>query len=160
MMTFHPLSSPQKQSGTVLLLSLIMVLVLSISAVAMFNVNSVNQQIIRNQINTMEAEELANEVIESLLNGLGEFETAADEQLKGLTYEIIDDRYNRDDLEVAVLNIRCTYSHVIKGYSLTAESVPETNYFEFDIEVSSPITGAAVRMTQGVRFNSPAGLCP
>ena len=154
------LSQPTKQQGAVLLLSIVMVIVLSLSAVAMFNVNSVNQQIILNQINTLEAEELANEVIEDLMNGLDSFELAANEQLKGLTYQILDDRYDRDTLEVSVLNIRCTYSHVIKGYSLTADSVPETNYFEFDIEVSSPITGAAVRMTQGVRFNSPAGLCP
>ena len=159
-MRLQPSTILKKQSGTVLLLSLVMVLVLSISAVAMFNVNSVNQKIILNQINTMEAEELANEVIENLLNSLDEFETAANEQLKGRTHQILDDRYNRDNLEVAVLNIRCTYSHIIKGYSLTASTVPETNYFEFDIEVSSPITGAAVRMTQGVRFNSPAGLCP
>ena len=159
-MRLQPSTILKKQSGTVLLLSLVMVLVLSISAVAMFNVNSVNQKIILNQINTMEAEELANEVIENLLNSLDEFETAANEQLKGTTHQILDDRYNRDNLEVAVLNIRCTYSHIIKGYSLTASTVPETNYFEFDIEVSSPITGAAVRMTQGVRFNSPAGLCP
>jgi len=154
------LSQPTKQQGAVLLLSIVMVIVLSLSAVAMFNVNSVNQQIILNQVNTLEAEELANEVIEDLMNSLDSFELAANEQLKGLTYQILDDRYDRDTLEVSVLNIRCTYSHVIKGYSLTADSVPETNYFEFDIEVSSPITGAAVRMTQGVRFNSPAGLCP
>jgi len=154
------LSQPTKQQGAVLLLSIVMVIVLSQSAVAMFNVNSVNQQIILNQVNTLEAEELANEVIEDLMNSLDSFELAANEQLKGLTYQILDDRYDRDTLEVSVLNIRCTYSHVIKGYSLTADSVPETNYFEFDIEVSSPITGAAVRMTQGVRYNSPAGLCP
>jgi hypothetical protein len=157
------MSSPctqQHQSGAVLLLSLVMVLVLSISAVAMMNVNNVNQQIVRNQINVMEAEQLALEVIERLLNSLDEFQNAADEQHLGTIYEITDDRYYRDDLEVSVLNIRCTYSHVIDGYSLTADSVPETNYFEFDIEVSSTITGASVNMTQGVRFNSPAGLCP
>lgn len=148
------------QKGAVLLLSLIMVLVLSISAVAMLNVNNVNQQIIRNQINIMEAEQVAHEVIESLLNGLDTFETAANQQYAGGIYEINDGSLNQGEYVVSVLNIRCTYSHVIDGYSLTADSVPETNYFEFDIEVASSITGASTRMTQGVRFNSPAGLCP
>lgn len=149
-----------KQQGAVLLLSLIMVLVLSISSIAMMNVNNVNQQIIRNQINIMEAEEVANGVIESLLNGLTTFETAADQQILGNIYEITDGSLDQNDYTVSVLNIRCTYSHIIDGYSLTADSVPETNYFEFDIEVTSTITGASTRMTQGVRFNSPAGLCP
>ncbi|GLQ31115.1 pilus assembly PilX family protein [Litoribrevibacter albus] len=155
-------SSPFKQSqeGAVLLLSLIMVLVLSISAIAMVNVNNVNQQIIRNQINTMEAEQVALEVIESLLNGIDTFETAANEQIAGTIYKIDDGSLNQGEYTVSVLNIRCTYSHIIDGYSLTADSVPETNYFEFDIEVASSVTGATTKMTQGVRFNSPAGLCP
>ncbi|WP_386717146.1 hypothetical protein [Litoribrevibacter euphylliae] len=145
------------------MLSLIMVLVLSISSIAMMNVNNVNQQIIRNQINIMEAEEVAYEVIEGLLNGLTTFETAADEQYLGNIYEITDgslDPIDKPNYTVSVLNIRCIYSHIIDGYSLTADSVPETNYFEFDIEVASSVTGASTRMTQGVRFNSPSGLCP
>lgn len=151
----------KKEHGAILILSLVMVLVLAISAVAMVNVNSVNQQIIRNQINTLEAEQLANETIERILNSLDEFQNAADNQFIGVDeYDITDGRFDRDGMQVSIYNIRCTYSHIIDGYSLTASTVPETNYFEFDIEVMAPLTGASVTMTQGVRFNSPAGLCP
>ena len=162
-----PLTPMEKQSGAVLLLSLIMVLVLSLSAVAMFNVNNVNQQIVLNQINTMEAEELGNEVIESLLNDLSEFRIASTKQFQGLTHQILDGRYDRDNLEVSVLNFRCTNFETVAGYSrsggaslIQSTTPPQTYYYEFDVQVSSPITGAAVRMTQGVRFNGTAGECP
>ncbi len=149
-----------KQKGAVLLLSLVMSLVLAVAAVSSVNIGHINQNIIRNQTEILRAEQAGLDVIEVLLGGTAEFEAAAGNQFLGVTHTINDDTFDREGFEVAVVNVRCTYAHPIAGYSLTTTTTPETNYFEFDIVVADQLTGASISMTQGVKFNYPAGLCP
>ncbi|GAA3912969.1 hypothetical protein [Litoribacillus peritrichatus] len=159
-MNVNPSFCGNREKGAVLLLSLVMSLVLAVTAISSVNVGTINQKIIRNQTEIMRAEQAGLEVIEILLGGTAEFETAANNQFLGVVHTINDDTFDREGFEVAVVNVRCTYAHPIAGYSLTTTTTPETNYFEFDVVVSDVLTGASLSMTQGVRFNYPAGLCP
>lgn len=155
----------QHQKGVVLILSIIMVLVISVAAISTVDISQVNQTVIRNQQEVLRSEQVANDVIEELLNATTEFENAAAAQkaLKaaGKPVDTYTPNFNfdRDGFNVSVLDIRCPYSHKISGYSLTTTSVPETNYFEIDLEVEDSATNVVTRMTQGIKFNYPADLC-
>lgn len=163
-----PRTGLQQQKGVVLILSIIMVLVISIAAISAVDISQVNQTVIRNQQEVIRAEQVANEVIEQLLDSGTEFLNAAQQQKQRAaagdpvgTYSLAINmqRPGFNSFDVTVTDIRCSYAHKISGYSLTTASVPETNYFEIDVEVVDPNTNVTTRMTQGVKFNYPANLC-
>lgn len=141
----------QRQRGATLLISLIMLVVLTLFAVAGFNLSSVNLKIAGNfqEQKTMEA--AAQQAIEQFISTATAFSLTPP-----APQTIAVSGYN-----VGVSSPRCNYSATAKGYTKKiGELTPEDTDWEIRAAVSDPVTGAQAAIVQGVRVRLLQGNCP
>lgn len=138
------------QQGATLVVVLIMLVVLTLFAVAVINLSNLNAKAVGNMQQRKNAEILAQSAIEQVLNSSAAFysPTAA------ITVAA------PSGMAVAVSNRVCTGSTAATGYSLAQQLVPEDDYWDFQVTVTDNVTGANAVVHQGIKVRMLAGNCP
>lgn len=138
------------QRGATLLVSLIMLVVLTLFAVAGFNLSSVNLKIAGNFQEQKFLEAVAQQAIEQVISTPTAF------NLTPAVQTITVSGYN-----VSVSAPRCNYWVTAKGYTKKiGELTPEDTDWEVRASVTDAVTGAQAAIVQGVRMRALAGNCP
>ena len=140
----------RRQRGATLLVSLIMLVVLTLFAVAGFNLSSVNLKIAGNFQEQKLMEAVAQQAIEQMISTPTAFNltpVATTLSVGGYT--------------VNVGAPVCNYWVTAKGYTKKiGELTPEDTDWEVRAAVTSPTTGAQAAIVQGIRMRMLAGNCP
>lgn len=145
----------RRQRGATLLVSLIMLVVLTLFAVAGFNLSSVNLKITGNfqQQRFMEAS-----VLQAIEQAISNTTTFTPPPLVGQTIAV-------NGTNVVVNPAVCYHSTPAEGYedNLLPDGTfagPEDNVFEVRASGTDALTGARATLTQGVRVRMLPGRCP
>jgi Tfp pilus assembly protein PilX len=149
----------RRQRGATLLISLIMLVVLTLFAVAGFNLSSVNLRIAGNYQDQRFNEAIVYQAIEQVLSTSAAFSLTAAAQtvcVNGGTPPSCTGGY-----AVSVTAAKCNYSAPASGYSLKEDTlVPDDNDWEITASYTDASTNATATTTQGVRIRMLAGNCP
>ena len=138
------------QRGATLLISLIMLVVLTLFAVAGFNLSSVNLKIAGNFQVQRAMEAVGQQAIEQVLS------TATAFSLTPAAQTITVSGFN-----VAVSAAACNYYRTASGYGKDIEALaPEDTDWELRAAVTDTLTGAQANITQGILIRLPKGNCP
>jgi len=137
------------QRGATLLVVLVMLIVLTLLAIASIRMSGTSMLIVGNMQARRFVENNAQLAVEEVLNSIGNFNNPtapiAVTAPAGLT--------------VAVGDRVCVQSSPAAGYSAVAPISPEDNTWEFDVTVTDSFTGARARMVQGTRIRQLSGAC-
>lgn len=150
-------SAIKRQRGAVLLVSLIMLVVLTLFALAGFNLSSVNLKITGNFQGQKAMEAVAQQAIEQVISSVSAFNLtpAASTVCVNGGFGCLGG-YN-----VAVSAPKCNYAAVAKGYTKkVGELTPDDTDWEIRAEITDPLTGAKAAIVQGVSIRMLAGSCP
>jgi Tfp pilus assembly protein PilX len=146
------------QRGATLLVSLIMLVVLTLFAVAGFNLSSVNLKIAGNFQAQREMERVAQQAIEQVITTTTAFTLTPAAQtvcVNGTGGGCTGGH------SVAVDAPRCNYAVTAKGYTKKiGELTPEDTDWEVRAVVTDAITSANAAIVQGVRIRMLSGNCP
>ncbi len=146
MKTLHP---RQHQRGATLLISLIMLVVITMFAVAGINLSSVYLRIVGNAQIQRILESAVQEAIEQEITNPALFSVAA----VAMTATI-------NGVSVTVSAPACKYYTVAGGYTRTHQNIaPEFTYWDFNATATDGLSGAHVTIHQGVKMPLPAGNC-
>jgi hypothetical protein len=152
-------SSNQRQRGATLLVSLIMLVVLTLFAVAGFNLSSVNLRISGNFQDQKTREAAAQEAIEQALSTPAAFGSAA-----ALSYVVGAYTVTVHGPTGVATGPRCNYAVTAKGYTKKiGELTPEDTDWEFRAFVANtatPTVSLGTAIVQGVRIRLLSGNCP
>lgn len=138
----------QRQNGTVLIVSLLMLIVLTLLAVSAINTGTVNLRIAGNMQAQTRTELATQQAIEAFLGDIGHFTSpvAQSSTVSGVT--------------VAVSQPVCRRTVPATGYSAAWSLVPEDNDWEFTAIGTEATSGARAEIVQGVRIRMTSGSCP
>ena len=141
-----------KQTGAVLLASLVIVALLAFLSVNFIYRTQTSQQLVVAYQDRVATEQVAKNVIEYILSDvenltLGTFDPAT-------LPTVLTSGYN-----VTISTPVCVHAQPASGYSLTQPIVPETVYWQVEVAVFDNITGAQSSYNQLVKFNYTAGSC-
>lgn len=141
-----------KQSGAVLLASLVIVALLAFLSVSFIYRTQTSQQLVVSYQDRVATEQVAKNVIEYVLSDVDNlvFGTFDPSTLP----TVLTSGYN-----ITISTPECVHAQAASGYSLTQSIVPETLYWQVEVTVSDTITGAQSSYNQLVKFNYTAGSC-
>ena len=139
-----------RQSGATLVVVLVMLAVLTLFAVAVINLSSLNAKAVGNMQQRKNAEIVAQGAIEQVLSTSASFysPTAA------VTITA------PSGMTIAVSNRVCLGATPATGYSLAQQLVPEDDYWDFQVTVTDNVTGANTVVHQGTKIRMLANNCP
>jgi len=138
-----------KQQGATLLVSLIMLVVVTMFAIAGINLTSVNLRIVGNAQIQRQLEAAVQEAIEQAITDPTLFASGAVAQTATI-----------DGIDVTISAPACRYYTTAGGTTRTRKNIaPQYTYWDFDAEASDMLSGAEVTIHQGVRIPLPAGNC-
>ena len=153
MMNTHKFGTRRRQAGATLLISLIMLVVLTLFAVAGFNLSSVNLKIAGNFQAQRAMEAAAQQAIETVISRLTTFYNAPPVALTPQTITV-------SGFNVAVTAATCHYVRRASGYSKDEEALaPQDTDWEVRATVTDTLTGAQANITQGVLITLPKDNC-
>jgi type IV pilus assembly protein PilX len=138
-----------RQRGATLLVSLIMLVVLTLFAVAGFNLSSVNLKIAGNFQNQRFVEASVLQALEQVISDSATFTAPAAQTLAV------------NGINVATTAATCYHSTTASGYEINLPAAtPEDNTWEVRGSATDALTGAQAAMTQGIRVRMLPGNCP
>jgi Tfp pilus assembly protein PilX len=137
----------RKQSGVVLIVSLLMLLVMSLLAVSAINISSTNLLIVNNMQSQQRAEDLAQAAIEKVISSQSSFDNP-----EAVTVTV-------DGEEVQVAAARCLDTRPATGYSAAWNLAPEDTAWQLTASVADSDTGAVAVITQGIKTRMVSGGC-
>lgn len=147
--------STRRQRGATLLVSLIMLVVLTLFAVAGFNLSSVNLKIAGNFQQQKAMEAAAQEAIEQVLSSSASF-GGAKQDISVFPYTV-----TVTGPAGGTTGPKCNYAVTAKGYTKKlGELTPEDTDWELRASVTDAISGARAVIVQGVRMRLLSGNCP
>ena len=141
---------PGPQRGATLVVVLIMLVVLTLFAIAAINLSSANLRVIGNMQARTAAEAAASFAIEDTLSSISWFTTNA---------ATVRNVVAPNGLTAQVDARSCKYALPATGYSAIQPIVPEDTVWEFRVEVNDPATNAKAVMRQGAKIRLLAGNC-
>jgi Tfp pilus assembly protein PilX len=153
----------RRQSGATLLVSLIMLVVLTLFAVTMFNLSSVNLKIVGNFQQQRATEAVVQQGIEQLMSTVTAFNaTPAASNIcvngTGTTSALCS---ASGGYWVVIDQPKCNYTTAAKGYTKkVGELTPEDTNWEVRASFTDPLTKASVALVQGLAVRMLAGNCP
>lgn len=137
------------QRGSVLFVSLVMLVMLTLVVVNAINISGVNLKIVGNMQHRAATEAAAQRAVEQVLGSAGNFysPTAAVSVAapSGMT--------------VSVSNRTCLAYGPAPGYSAISGMSPEDTQWDLRVTVTDGVTGSSTTMSQGVRIRMLAGSC-
>lgn len=153
----------RRQSGATLLVSLIMLVVLTLFAVTMFNLSSVNLKIVGNFQQQRATEAVVQQGIEQLMSTVTAFNAApAASNIcvngTGTTSALCS---ASGGYWIVIDQPKCNYTTAAKGYTKkVGELTPEDTNWEVRASFTDPLTKASVALVQGLAVRMLAGNCP
>ena len=142
-----------KQRGVVLAVSLILLVTLTLLAVAAVNTGTTSLRIIGNQQAQKAVDAATQTAIEQFVSTPNRFRlTTCDPAAASLTV-------NSDTVTVNITEPQCLDSAPAPGYSSVWSLAPESTQWEFGATGQNAATGAETIMTQGVAIVLPSGNC-
>jgi Tfp pilus assembly protein PilX len=153
----------RRQTGATLLVSLIMLVVLTLFAVTMFNLSSVNLKIVGNFQQQRATEAVVQQGIEQLMSTVTAFNaTPAASNIcvngTGTTSALCS---ASGGYWIVIDQPKCNYTTAAKGYTKkVGELTPEDTNWEVRASYTDPLTKASVALVQGLAVRMLAGNCP
>ena len=138
-----------RQAGVTLIVVLVMVVVLTLLAIAGIRMSNTSLMIVGNMQSRKFVENQAQQAIEEVLSSIAPFNSPTSAVAIAAPA----------GLAVTVGNRTCVQSSPAAGYSAVAPISPEDNTWEFDVNVTDSFTGAKARMVQGTRIRQLSGSC-
>lgn len=137
-----------KQRGAILITSLLMLLVLTLLAVASVRSSNVNLLIVDNVQSQQRAEAIAQRAVATILSDYTNFRDVGAQSLQ------------IDGVPVEVSTRKCIGARVAAGYSMVWGNVaPEDTDWEFEARVADAGNGASTVLRQGTKIRITAGNC-
>jgi Tfp pilus assembly protein PilX len=140
----------KKQQGSVLFVSLILLVAMTMIAVASARVSTTQLRIVGNVQAVRLAESSAQLGIEETIGSINSFSNPTTNIVVGNLPAGIN---------VAVSDRRCLGAAPAPGFSAVMNIAPEDTMWEVDVSATDTLTGATATMTQGVRVRMLAGSC-
>ena len=141
------MTNHKKQSGAVLVISLLMLLVMTLLAVSSISSSNVNLLIVNNVQSSLQTEAAAQQAIELAISDIETFNSPAE------LSRTIDGR------DVTVTQAHCLGYEPAAGFSAKWSLAPEDTVWQFAAQASDSVSGAGASITQGVRILMAAGAC-
>lgn len=143
----------RNQSGVVLIVALIMLVILTIYAVTSANLASIDLKIAGNAHDRKLAQLSAEQAVQEIISSQSNFDSPA---ARSLTI---------NGIPIAVAAPACLYSSSASGYFMTGAAqtslAPKDMQWEIQATATDPISGAMATVHQGIRMRLPAGSdCP
>jgi Tfp pilus assembly protein PilX len=139
----------RNQHGATLLVSLIMLVVVTMFAVAGINLTSVNLRIVGNAQIQRQLEAAVQEAIEQAITNPTLFATGTAAQTATI-----------DGIDVSISAPACRFYTTAGGTTRTRKNIaPQYTYWDFEAEASDMLSGAEMKIYQGVKIPLPAGNC-
>ncbi len=139
--------SVNSQKGITLLISMIVMALLMISTVTALKMTNVDLQIATNVEFKEDLKNQVEQAMEQSLNNIDTFMAPADEVIEV------------ENTEVSMAGANCINAAPADGYSASITIVPENTFWQMSATAEDPVTGARVRVHQGVRIKLLAGSC-
>ena len=168
----------RRQSGTTLLVVLIMLVVLTLLAVSGMRMGTSSLQIVGNMQARKFVENVGQQAVEDVMNSIVPFnDPTGPVTLRSggalvaaaTTHVAIPPAIQAPPtytslpaptgMKVAVYDRICLASSPASGYSAVQPIVPEDNLWEFKVLVADDFTQAGTMMVQGVKIRQLAGAC-
>jgi len=137
----------RKQQGSVLVVCLVMLVVITMFALSSVSSSVVNLKVIGNSQALKSLETSTVQAMEQVISSLTNFQTPAAQTLTVNNYS------------VAVTAPVCLGSAPADGYSALSSVSPDETYWDLQASATDPATGATVQISQGVRIRMNAGSC-
>lgn len=155
-----------RQRGTTLIVVLVMLVVLTLLAVAGMRMSSSSLQIVGNMQARKFVDNIAQQTIEDVMNSITPFNSPAGPVTlrtpggnvpanAGAAVVLT----NPNGISVTVSARTCLFSSPAAGYSAVQPIVPEDNLWEYTVSVTDTFTKATTTMTQGTKIRQLAGSC-
>ncbi|MGE5626308.1 MAG: hypothetical protein ACM3ZT_12255 [Bacillota bacterium] len=148
----------RKQRGVTLLISLIMLLVLTLFAVAMIRLSNTNVVVVGNMQSQRALEAVAQQAIETDLNSANFY----NDQINGTgpwAGGATTSNSTINGYTVTLNKPQCLYTQKSAGYSAISNVAPDDDFFEVEATATDPVTGATTDVVQGVKVTLPTGNC-
>ena len=141
------MKTPRRQQGSVLVICLVMLVVITMFGLSSVSSSVVNLKVIGNTQSLKSLETSTVQALEQVIGSLASFQAPAAQTL------------TVNDYSIAVTAPVCLGSGPAAGYSALSSVSPEETYWELQATATDPATGASVQMSQGVRIRMNAGSC-
>ena len=138
----------QRQRGSVLVVSLVILVVMTLLVLSSARSSVANLSIVGNSQARKSLESSALQAIEQVIGNVANFETPTTQTLTVNNYA------------VTVTAPTCLSRAPASGYSALFALSPDDTNWEFQANATDPATGASVVMRQGVKVRLNAGSCP
>ena len=138
------------EQGATLVVVLIMLVILTLFAIAAINLSSANLKVIGNMQARKAAETAALYAVEDTLSSMNWF---------GTNFATVRNVTAPNGLTAQVQARSCKYALAATGYSAIQPIVPEDTIWEFKAEVTDPVTNARAAIWQGTKIRMLAGGC-
>jgi len=142
------MSAIKHQDGAVLITTMIIMVVATIILTGTFNSMGVDLQMVDNRLDKWRTENTAIEVSENILSSIDNFNAPTAQA------------FTQDGYTITVTTANCIREAPAAGYSALAALVPQQTYWQYDVVVNDPITGAQATVHQGVKIKMLSGSCP
>ena len=139
------------ERGATLIVTLIMLVMLTLFAIAAINLSGANLKVIGNMQARTAADSAALWAIEDTLSSINWFTT---------NYTTVRNIAAPNGLSAQVEARSCKFAEPSSGSSELHGNLPENTVWEFRVEVTDPVTNAKSVMWQGARIRMLAGNCP
>jgi Tfp pilus assembly protein PilX len=136
-----------RQQGSVLVVCLVILVLVTLFGLAAVNSSVVNLKIIGNSQSLKSLESSTLQAIEQVIGTLASFQTPAAQTV------------TVNDHSIAVTAPTCLAAAPADGYSALSALSPDDTYWEFQAAATDPSSSASVAMSQGVKIRLNAGSC-
>ena len=141
------MKSVNRQRGSVLIVSLVILVVLTLLVLSSTGSSVTNLVIVGNSQARKSLESSTLQAIEQVIGNVANFQTPATQTLTVNNYA------------VTVTAPSCLSNVTANGYSALYALSPDDTNWEFQASATDPATGASVVMRQGVKVRLNAGSC-
>lgn len=152
-----------RQSGTTLVIVLIMLMVITLLGVASMRISNSSLQVVGNMQARKFVENWSYQAIEQAMNSIAPFNTPGT-VMTSTTAASGTDPFKiygvPSGVTISVGARTCLFSAAAAGYSAVSTIAPEDNLWEFRVTVIDDFTKASTAMTQGVKIRQLQGACP
>ena len=156
----------KRQSGTTLIVVLIMLVVLTLLAVSGMRMGTSSLQIVGNMQARRFVDYIAQEAMEDVMNSIAPFNAptgAVTLRTGGTTLSANTNTWTSlttpSGIDVRISTRTCLFSAPASGYSAVSTIAPEDNLWQFTVDVRDTFTKSATSMMQGAKIRQLFGAC-
>lgn len=167
---------PARERGMTLLVSLIMLVVITLFAISMVRLNSVNIAAVANMQGQKVVETEAAQAVEIAVGKFSFFDDVIANQnawagsAASMSYATLWTNYKpagagstapaTQSSAITISRPQCVYYEPSSGYSALSGVAPQDSYWDIQVTATDSFTGATTEMHQGISMRLPAGNCP